>query len=244
MKPIEKIIQFAGLNKNEAKIYSTLLRHGQSVISDISKNSGIKRATIYQYIDNLASQDIIRKTVKGKRTLYYPEDPKKLISIIEHRKRKIKEIFPELEKMYLASSSKPTIRFYEGKEGMRSIYREMTKTPQTLWSMFSADRYFAVFSEKDGKEFVENIYKNGGQLRDLVQNSKFGAQYVREKWGGPTSISKLLPKDFDFSVDLLIAGNNVAMISFDNLVAVIIENPGIAKLQKNLLKFIWKQIRH
>ncbi|EKE11197.1 MAG: Sugar-specific transcriptional regulator TrmB family [uncultured bacterium] len=243
MENIEKIISFAGLNKNEAKIYLTLLRFGQSVISDIAKNSGIKRATIYQYIDDLSAKDIVRKTVKGKRIFYYPEDPKKLIDIIERKEKKMKEVFPELEKMYQHYSSKPTIRFYEGKEGMRSVYREMTKTSKTLWSMFSADRYFQVFSEKDSLEFVDNIYQNGGQLRDLVKNSRLGIQYVKEKWGGNSTVSKLLPKDFEFSVDLLIAGDNVAMISFDNLVAVIIENPGIAQLQKNLLKFIWKHTK-
>lgn len=243
MKKIEKIIEEVGLSENESRIYWTLLKQGQSVVSDIAKHSGIKRATIYQYIDGLLASDIIRKTVKGKRILYYPEDPKKLLLIVEKKQRKIKSVFPELEKMYQNSSSKPVVRFYEGKEGMRSVYREMTKTSKTLWSMFSADRYFQVFSEKDGKEFVENIYQSGGQLRDLVQNSRLGVQYVKEGWGGKMAVSKLLSKDFEFSVDLLVSGDNVAMISFDNLVAVIIENKGIAELQLNLLKFIWRYLK-
>ncbi len=240
MRKIEKTLEEIGLNEHEAKIYLTLLKCGQSIVSDISKYSGVKRATVYQYIDGLTSQDIIRKTVKGKRIVYYPENPKKLISIMEKRQKKIKQVFPDLEKLYVNSSSKPIVRFYEGKEGMRSVYREMTQTHKTLWSVFSADRYFGVFTEKDGVEFSENIYQNGGQLKDLVQDTPLGREYVRGKWGGETSVSRLLPKDFDFSVDLLVSGNNVAMISFDNLIAVIIENEGIAKLQMNFLKFIWK----
>jgi len=243
MRKVEKIIEEIGLNEHEAKIYLALLKHGQCVISDISKHSSIKRATVYQYIDGLTTRDIIRKTVRGKRIFYYPENPKKLLEILDQRRKSLNAIFPDLETLYLSTSSKPTVRFYEGKEGMRSVYRELTQTSKTLWSMFSADRYFQVFSEKDGQEFVENIYQNGGQLKDLVQHSKLGTQYVKEKWGGKLAISKLLPKDFDFSVDLLIAGDNVAMISFDNLVAVIIENKGIAQLQVNLLKFIWKSIK-
>ncbi len=240
MEKIEKTLEGIGLNEHEAKIYLTLLRHGQSIVSDISKNSGVKRATVYQYIDGLTAQDIIRKTVKGKRIVYYPEDPQKLISIMEKKQKKIKQVFPDLEKLYVNSSSKPVVRFYEGKDGLRSVYREMTQTYKTLWSVFSADRYFKVFTEKDGIEFSENIYQNGGQLKDLVQDTPLGREYVREKWGGETSVSRLLPKDFDFSVDLLVSGDNVAMISFDSLVAVIIENKGIAELQMNFLKFIWK----
>lgn len=243
MENLEKIIEEVGLNEHEAKIYLTLLKQGQSVISDISKHSGIKRATVYQYIDDLVVRDIIRKTVKGKRTMYYPEDPKKLLTIVEKKQKMIKKVFPELEQLYLHSSSKPVVRFYEGKEGMRSVYREMTNTPKTLWSMFSTDRYFKVFNEKDGVEFTENIYQSGGQLKDLVQDTSLGREYIKEKWGGENAVSKLLPKDFDFSIDLLISGDNVAMISFDNLIAVVIENKGIAELQMNLLKFIWKQTK-
>ena len=243
MENLEKILREIGFNSYEAKIYLTLLKHGQCIISDISKYSGIKRATIYQYINKLTSQDFIRKTVRGKRIIYYPEDPKKLVSVVEKRQKKIKQVFPGLEKLYLNSSSKPIIRFYEGKEGVRSVYREMTKTRKILWSIFSADRYFNVFSEKDGVEFTKNIYQSGGQLRDLVQNTALGREYVKEKWGGETSISKLLSKDFNFSVDLLVTGDNVAMISFDNLIAVVIENRAIAELQLNFLKFIWKSLR-
>jgi predicted DNA-binding transcriptional regulator len=240
MNNLEEAVSLVGLNRQEAKIYITLLQRGECFISEIARYSGIKRATVYQYIHSLATKDVIRKTVKGKRILYFPEDPKKLIGIFRQRETEIKKIFPELEKMYVSSSSKPAVSFYEGKEGLRSVYREMTKTSQTLWSMFSAERYFEVFSEKDSKEFVQNVYENGGRLCDLVQNSKIGAQYVKEKWGGEIAISKLLPADFDFSVDLLISGNKIAMISFEHLIAVVIDNSGIAQLQKSLLKFIWK----
>jgi len=243
MSKIESIIKKIGLNENEIKIYLALLKNGQCVISDISRHSGVKRGTVYQYIDNLAARNIIRKTVKGKRILYYPEDPKKLLTILDHARKSFNEIFPELNAMYASTSSKPTVRFYEGKDGLRSVYREMTKTTKTLWSMFSADRYFQIFSEKDSKEFINNIYQSGGKLRDLVQNTKLGAEYVKEKWGGKTAVSKLLSKDFNFSVDLLIAGDKVAMISFDNLIAVVIENKGIAELQGNFLKFIWKSVK-
>lgn len=243
MSKVEDIIKKIGLNENEVKIYLALLKYGQSVISDISRHSGVKRGTVYQYIDDLTARNIVRKTVKGKRILYYPEDPKKLLKILDHTRRAFNEIFPELNAMYATTSSKPAVRYYEGKDGLRAVYREMTKTSKTLWSMFSADRYFQIFSEKDSNDFVDNIYHSGGQLRDLVQNSKLGVQYVKEKWGGKTAVSKLLPKDFNFSVDLLIAGDTIAMISFDNLVAIVIENKGIAELQSNFLKFIWKSAK-
>jgi sugar-specific transcriptional regulator TrmB len=231
-----------GLTNHEAKIYLAVLERGSANITDIARDSQINRTALYLYIDNLLKQDLLKKTFKGKRIYYIPTNPKKLLTILEKRKQKAQEILPTLTNLYNTSSAKPVIKFYEGKEGMRSIYREMTKTPQILWSMFSADRYYNAFNQKDGEEFLNNIYESGGQLRDLVKNTPEGKRYVKENTATKVGKSKLLPKDFDFEVDLMVSGNKISMISLTNLVGVVIENKEMAKLQKNFLQFIWKRI--
>ncbi|HFC76912.1 MAG TPA: hypothetical protein ENJ27_01645 [Candidatus Moranbacteria bacterium] len=239
---IEKILRELGFSKNEAKVYLTVLKLGLANITEIARESNIIRTALYIYIDKLLKQDLLQKTFKGKRIYYIPRNPKKILTILEKRKRKAEKILPLLVDLHNTSSKKPVVKFYEGKEGIRSIYREMTKTSQTLWSIFSADRYYDAFSEKDGNEFLNNIYENGGELRDLVQDTKEGKKYVQENIAKKAGKSKLLPKDFSFDVDLLVAGEKVAMISLTNLVGVVIENKEMAKLQKNFLKFIWGKV--
>lgn len=231
-----------GFNDVEAKIYVTLLKNGKSTVSDIAKNSGLKRPTIYQYIDGLAARSLIRKTFKGKRLLYYPEDPKKFLTLADNLKKKAEKVFPELQGLFMKSSVRPVIRFYEGKESIRSIYREVTSTPKVVWSLFSAERYFQTFTEKDGNEFLDTIFKNGGELRDMVLRTPSGIEYVKKGWGGKVATSKLLPADFDFSVDMLVVGDKLIFISFEDMIAVIIENKEIADQQMQFLRFIWKRI--
>lgn len=242
MENIQKTLEELGLNSVEAKIYISLITIGKGTVSDISKESGLKRPTIYQYIDDLSTKDLIRKTFKGKRMVYFPSDPEKIIALAGRLEKKARDIFPHLESMFGRSSSKPAIRFYEGKEALRSVYREMTNTSKMLWSLFAAERYFKVFSEKDGNEFLDNVYKNGGEIRDLVLRTPAGVEYVKEDWGGEVTKSKLLPKDFESSVDLLVTGDKFAMISFDSMVAVVIENQEIANIQTQLMKFLWASI--
>jgi HTH-type transcriptional regulator, sugar sensing transcriptional regulator len=239
---IANALQELGFHEVEAKIYLALLQNGKGTVSDIAKRSGLKRPTIYQYIDGLGSRDLIRKTFKGKRLLYYPEDPKKLLRVADNAKKRAEEVFPELQAMFSKSSAKPIVRFYEGRESIRSIYREFTSTPKTVWSVFAAERYFQVFTQKDGEEFLENIRKNGGELRDLVLHSPDGVAYVKQKWGGSIAKSKLLPKDFAFDVDIMVAGDKLAFISFENMIAVVIENKNIADLQMQFFRFLWKRI--
>ena len=241
-KIIKNTLADLGFNEVELDIYVALLENGKSTVSDIAKHSGLKRPTIYQYIDGLAARDLIRKTFKGKRLLYYPEDPKKLLKHADNIKKKAEKIFPELQTLFAKSSAKPVVRFYEGKESIRYIYREITSTPKTVWSVFAAERYFQVFAEKDGEEFLENIRKNGGELRDLVLPTPTGIKYVKEKWGGTLAKSKLLPKNFNFSVDMIVAGDKFILVSFDDMIAVVIENQEIANLQMQFISFVWKHI--
>ena len=242
MENLQKILLELGFNETEAQIYLSVVKYGKSTVTDIAKNSGLKRPTIYQYIDDLTGKDLLRKTFLGKRLYYFPEDPKRLIKYAENIKERVSSVFPELQAMFTKSASKPVVRFYEGKESVRSVYREMTNTSKTLWSVFSAERYFQTFSEKDGEEFLDNVNKNGGQIKDLVLNSPQGLKYVKENWAKGIATSKILPKDFQFIVDMQITGNKVAMISFDNMIAVIIESQEIADLQMQFINFVWKHI--
>lgn len=240
---IQTILREIGLHDVESRIYLALLSCGGGTVADIARNAQLKRPTIYEHIDDLAARGIIRKTVKGKRVVYLPADPKKLVQIVSDLQKKVASVFPFLQSMFLSVSKRPVVRFYEGKQAIREVYRETTKTSHTIWNVFSAERYFALFTEKDGEEFFRNLRERGGSLRDLVLNTPRGVEYVKADWGRETVKSKLLPREFNFTVDLLVAGDVLVLISLEHLVAVVIENAEIADLERQLMKFIWKQLR-
>lgn len=161
MENISKSLASIGLNKVEIAVYLAVLKHGKSTVTDIARNAELKRPTIYQYVDRIVACDLIRKTVVGKRVMYYPEDPKRVLKMSETAQKRIQDALPQLQNMFAYSSSRPVLRFYEGKESLRNLYREITKTSHTVWSMFAAERYFQVFSQKDGEEFLSNIKSEG-----------------------------------------------------------------------------------
>jgi len=232
-----------GLEEKQAQVYLATLNIGEGTISDIASKSGIKRTTIYQYIDDLIKKDLLCKTIKGKRVYYLAQKPEKILKKIENKKRRFAKILPELNSIYSQSSHKPNIRYYEGIEGMREIYNEMTNTSKILYSIFSADKYYANFNEEDGNIFFNNIRENGGLLKDMVEDTEAGRQYAKAGYHQELGKVKILPKEFKLAVDVLVTGNQVAMISQVNLVGVIVENPEIADFQKNIFKFIWKHAK-
>ncbi len=237
-KLLENLIE-TGLEPKEAQIYLAVLHLGKATIADAARKSKVKRMTVYQHIDDLLQKNLVHKTAEGKRIFYVAESPEKIGKILDRKKKHFEKILPDLKSVFARSSHKPQVRFYEG---MRAIYDEMTKTSQTIYGAFSAERYFKVFNEDDNEKFFTNIRQSGGQIKDLIEDSPIGRKHAKSQWYKDLGTPKILPEDFKLSVDIMIAGNKVAMISLVNLIGVVIENPEIAELQRNFVKFIRRKI--
>lgn len=233
----------AGLEPKEAEIYLAVLHLGKATIADIARKSQVKRMTVYQYIDRLVHKNLLYKTAQGKRVFYVAENPEKILKILENRKKHFEKMLPDLKSIFAQSSHKPQVRFYEGIEGLRAIYDEMTKTSQIVYGAFSQDKYEQIFNQKDIEKFYENLKESGGMIKDLVENTPVGRRNVKEL-GIREGLrkAKLLPEGFTLAVDLLVAGNKVAMISLVNLIGIVIENPEIADLQRSFIKFIRRSV--
>jgi sugar-specific transcriptional regulator TrmB len=239
----EKILEILDLSPSESRVYLAILKLGQSGISDISIKSGVKRTTIYNHLDELIKKGLIFKTAKKKRIVYCAENPRKILGILESKKVKIEKIIPELESMYSVSFNKPKVSFYEGKEGLRSIYKEVTSTSRNVYSYFSPKSVFSVFSLQENHELLMRLYNNGGILHNLVEKSDEAVERLKIREYQSFVKNKVLPDELKFQTDLLVFGNKVALISFKNMVGAIIEDEAIANMQKNLFKFIWKSIK-
>ncbi|MEK7071940.1 MAG: hypothetical protein AAB969_00035, partial [Patescibacteria group bacterium] len=129
---------------------------------------------------------------------------------------------------------------YEGKEGLREVYWQILDTPKTVYSIFSPDNFFKLFSLTENHKLMMTLYNNGGGLHSLVEKTETPREELKKDEYKKFIKSKNLPNGFHFETDLLVAGNKVALISFKNLIGIIIEDDAIADLQKNFINTIWK----
>lgn len=242
MANIKSELNNIGFKKLEIDIYLAVLALGAGTISDISKKAKIKRPTIYQYIDNIADSGLVYKTLKGKRVFYRAADPKKIVKSLEEKKENIEKIMPELQSLYSSVFYRPKISCYEGKEGLKNIYEQMLSTHKNVYSIFSPENFFNIFSFEENDKFLMKLHKNGGKLYNLVEKSEQAIERLKVKKYNEFVKNKLLPKDFKYQTDLLIRGDLAALISFTNLVGVVIEDKAIADLQRSLFDFVWRKV--
>src|SRR3989339_2142065 len=123
MNKIE-LIKNLGLTEKQAKVYLACLQLGASKVGKIQKESGIKRTTLYDVLEDLQKIGLVSYVVKNKTRIYNPENPHKLKELIETRSKLTEVILPDLQKMFFSIAYRPNIRFFEGVEGIKQIYGE------------------------------------------------------------------------------------------------------------------------
>ena len=233
-----------GMEPKEARTYLAILEVGPASISDIAKKSGIKRPTTYNHIESLIRKQFVYKTTKGKRMLYVAQKPERLLSLLEEKRKAVEQLLPYLESLYTSTPRQPKIRLYEGREGVKAAYEEIFSTPYTIYSLFSPEKYFQVFTKEENSRLFSLLKKAGGEINDLLEQSRAAQEYVKHEYRSTISHKKFLPDHVHFSTDILVTGDTVALVSLKNITATIVDDKEIAETLRELLRFTWRSLKN
>lgn len=236
----EQLTQF-GLNQKQAEIYLALLELGAASVIGLAKKTGIKRTTVYDILIELEKKGLLSQTKKGKKRLFLANDPESLGKILEEKKNKLEELMPALKSLINTAGTKPVIRYHEGLEGIKEVYRDTLKYQGELLA-FVTENIIAKLGQKFADEYKEKRKKAqifakviGPDTDEIVEYKKSDNKDLKE--------TRLVPKDkFPFSIEMNIYGNKTAFMSFGEQLGLIIESSEIAKNMKFLFELAWKGI--
>ena len=238
----EHLLDIIGLDKEDSKVYMAILRNGRLSMAELVSFTRLKRTSIYRFVDDLIKRGLVVRNIYGKRTFYSAENPQKILRQIEKKKQEFSKILPMLVDLHDNSFNKPHVSIYENKQGLWNIYKKIGESFADVYAFVSIEKFFSVFSKKDMQKVKSLLTEGEKNSFDLVERDKSGKKYVLDigKEKNKLEKAKLLPKDFHLDVDILVFGKSVAMISFDSLMGVIIENNHIANFHREVHKAFWK----
>lgn len=240
MNELKNTLIEIGLSEKEALIYLSILKVSTASLTNISEASGIKRTTLYGYIDILLNKWFIIKVVKSKRILYKASNPENILKDMQKKSNVFSKNLPKLIEIYEQSSSKPSFVVHEKLSGIKSIYKEIQEGYNNIYAIVSAQAFTENIKLNDRLQFLEWIKKNGNKIYNLAEDNIEWRKFAKEYAKGEMSL-RFLPKEFNISTDILIYGNKTAFISFKNLNWVVINNKEIADCMKWLHQIAWKK---
>ena len=239
-----QVLQEIGLSEKAAAIYLALLNNRRMTVAELARDSGIKRATCYEYIDQLLVKGFLLREPVGKRMFYSGVKPQKVLADFKKKTALLEASVQEMAQMQEKATNAPRVVFYEGKREIRNIYEDLFKSMGDVYSIFPASAFFENFTEQDYDEFDKSISNYALKSRDLFVADKYYKKIkeIREKNGSENKLDKKLPPGFTSNVDVLIYSDKVALMSLRDLSAIVIENKDIADLFRNIHQFMWKAI--
>ncbi len=234
-----------GLSEHEASVYLASLSLGPSTVNEIAKVSGVKRTTVYPVIESLKQKGIMNIEVKGLKQLFVAESPERLEIIIEQKKDRLKDMIPELQAIYNLKSGGSLIKYYEGIEGVKTVYNSILLNDLKLGGEYLVISDMKRYLDMD-KEFFENYMgkraKFNLKTRLILQNNESGFYYKKFEQNLNHKI-KIFDKKVDLKVHLLILKNKVIISQIvDPMVSIVIENKSIVEMQRQQFNIIWDAI--
>ncbi len=236
-------LQRTGLTSKESQVYLTLVHNGKLPVASLAKKSGIKRATVYLVLGALGEKGLVKQAVIGKRTYYLPESPAKISRLLAKQKSEFDLALPALEAVFKKSAKEPEVFSYYGKDGIRRIYTGIQD--EALWAktIFSPQSFCTVFSHAESLAFSARFAERDAILRSLLPDDAVSRKLIASNARkGYSKSNKLLPKTYTLSVNSIVWGDSVALISYENLFGIVINNAEIARYFENQFDWWWKTL--
>ena len=180
---LEKYLQDIGLNDKEALIYTALLSFENASALEIANKTKIKRPTVYVILESLAKKGLVSEITVGKKTNYYAEPPERLETFLERKiinleesKKILKDIVPQLKSVIRESGERPVVKFFEGKEGIVSVNREMLQNlidnKEPMFALYPKDLVDEVLSMEELKKLRANRTERNIKTISIYTTSK------------------------------------------------------------------------
>lgn len=241
---LENELKHIGLNEKEAKVYLAALELGPTNIQNLTKKSGIKRSTVYEMIKSLKNSGLMAETIKGKRKFIVAAEPENLKKGLKEKEKLLSEIMPELKSISNVGFVKPKITFYEGKDGIREIYRDTLKSKNKMTLWFSPIKSML---ETIGEDFLNHYVEKRTEKGIWVKSVYITQERVTDyKYLQPETFEKTLrkirftPPDITIKNTICIYDNKVAIMSSrKELFGFVIESDDYANMMKVFHDLLW-----
>src|SRR3989344_921517 len=147
MDNLLKNLENLGLNEKQAKVYLACLELGSASVGEIAEKSGVKRTSIYNFLEDLINKGFLSEIKQDEQLLLIAEDPKTLEQKVKSNLTGIQNIMPELLGMFNRPGNKPKVHFYQGIAGLQKIYEETLKSKESIYAFSDFEKMMPLMEE-------------------------------------------------------------------------------------------------
>jgi sugar-specific transcriptional regulator TrmB len=242
------IFQTLGLSPNEAKIYETLVEHGESSVSNIAVSAGIHRRNAYDAIHRLIDKGLCFEIFSSSENKYNAVDPDKLVELLKEKEGALLEILPSLKKKFGKRVAPEEAYIYRGLEGQKNIWRDVLRVGKDSYFIGAKGGWYDPRLETSRTAFFKEANRKQIKFIQLFDHE------VREKlpnfpkhFEGHLSY-RFLPAEYSTDSGIHIFGDYICTYAGltigkvdEHAVFFVIHSTHLAESYRKWFRYMWEQ---
>lgn len=236
------ILQKLDLSPSEAKAYMAIVQSGELQVAHLAPLINATKMAGYLAVDALVKKELIVVDEKNGKKMARVLDPRKLLdrlhdkeAILDKQERQLGAILPELVSLYETAGKKPSIRIYNGIDGLVTLSDFLTSTKPIQEVLY----FIPCIPKKSSvvpiiTQIVADLDRASILTRGLVEKG------VKTLGGSCKTVA--YNKRAVTNI-LFISDNSVFMISHTDEVGMIIESQQIADTQRMIVDLAWRAVK-
>jgi len=256
-KNIQEFLEEFNLSEREIVIYLSLLKTGPNTIMNLARETGIKRSTTHNNVEELIKKGLVSQTNYGERRMVVAEDPDKLKFLLDQKKWKMKKMEDNLDSVVdtinkmipeARENTEIEVKYYDGERGFKEVCeRSLAYANDEILFISNLDEWYKIYTEEyDRDSYVPKRLEKNLNLKILAPEGDMFQQLVQEGAKDNKLLREIrLLKDADkFHSTYIIYGNEVSMmISSEPYTAIVLQVKDIAESFRSLFYSYWNNIK-
>ncbi len=233
------------LTKNEATVFSALLKEKTAPAGTIIKITNLHRNLVYENLEQLIEKGLITYIIENNKKIFQAENSSAIIDMIkkkrkeyEKKQQKAEKLKKEIDKLHNTISNKQEAAIFRGVKGIQTVMNITLEQNKN---------YAVLGSPKQAIELMPPAYWENYNKKIQQENITVRMIFNEElrKWSAkiqhPLNKIKFLPHQFDSLTETNICEDRVSIFIWTNPpLAISIKDKELSKGYMQHFEYLWK----
>lgn len=239
MDNIQKIIKDIGFDDKEAIVYLACLELNSAPNTQIAKKTHLNRITNYEILKRLESKGVITSFKKRHAKNFIAIDPRILIKQAKEKILLAEKSLPELLSISNKLVKKPKIYFFEGIDGIKTIYEDSLNARTGILTFTNPNDLYYFLGRKYMENYVKERARRNIKVKGLAPDDEAGKE-AKDIGNIVLRDTKLFPKEkYQIQNEIMIYDDKIAVFSGKDKIGLIIENEALSSTFRNIWQMNW-----
>lgn len=206
------IFEEIGLSPNEAKIYETLLKNGETSVATIAAQARIHRRNVYDALNRLLEKGLVFQIFQKQENMYRAVHPQKLLEVVTEKQQQLQHVLPQLDALYSEQPMEEAAFIYKGVEGFKNYMRDMARVGEETYFLGAKGLWFTpTISQRFLQDFKKEMKRKKVNYYTLYDHRVL--QDLPDVFADVGGKYKILPAKYSTPAVLDIFGDHVVTFS-------------------------------